>query len=97
MDTRGVPSQTRYACSSTLHICAFTVVVVAGTCAAVALIAGSPLEFGIAMALCAGWLVVVDFIESNLESQRAVSRREVPAAQRSPAYDSCRVVFGRGR
>ncbi len=80
---------------TTLHLCAITVSVVSGTCALVALIAGSPLEFGVALALCAAWLIAADFIESGVERERehAARRRAVPPTHRTPVLDSCHVIF----
>ena len=80
---------------TTLHICAITVSVVSGTCALIALTAGSPLEFGVALAFCAAWLIAADFIESGIERERerAARRRAVPPTHRSPAHDAFHVVF----
>jgi hypothetical protein len=98
MDTPGIPPRTRHLRLTTLHICAITLSVVSGTCALVALAAGSPLEFGVALALCAAWLIGADFIESNVERERerAARRRAVPPAPLRPAHDTCRVMFVRG-
>ena len=71
---------------TSLHICAITVSVVSGTCALIALTAGSPLEFGVALAFCAAWLIAADFIESGIG-------RAVPPTYRSPAHDALTVVF----
>ncbi len=61
-----------------LQISAIAVTAVSGVCAIVALIAGSPLEFGVAMALGAGWLIAADFIDSSVGQQRADRRRTDP-------------------
>jgi uncharacterized membrane protein len=66
MDTPANLSRTRHPRLTTLHICAITLSVVSGTCALVALAAGSPLEFGVALALSAAWLIAADFIESGV-------------------------------
>ncbi|MGA9490908.1 MAG: hypothetical protein WBV80_11765 [Mycobacterium sp.] len=80
---------------TTLHICAITMSVLSGACALVALTAGSPLEFGVAVAFCAAWLIAADFIESGIERERerAARRRAVPPTHRSPAHDALHVVF----
>jgi uncharacterized membrane protein len=83
MDTPGIPSRTRHPRPTTLHICAITLSVVSGTYALVALAAGSPLEFGVAVAFCAAWLIAADFIETNVEREREHAARgyAVPASQ----------------
>jgi hypothetical protein len=95
MATPGIPSRTRHPSITTLHICAITISVMSGTCALVALAAASPLEFGVALALCAAWLIAADFIESSVERERerTVRRCAVPAAQLNPAHDSRRVIL----
>ena len=78
---------------TTLHTIAITIAVLSGTYALVALVAGSPLEFGVALALCgAGW-ITADFIERTVERERAARRCAVPAARLNPGYRSCHVVF----
>jgi hypothetical protein len=95
MATPNVSSRTRHPSITTLHICAITISVFSGTCALVALAAGSPLEFGVALAFCAAWLIAVDFIESSVERERerAARRCALPAAQLNPAHDSRRVIL----
>jgi len=62
-----------------LHTAAMALAAVAGCCALAALIAGSPLQFGIALALCgAGW-IAVDFIDRTPD--RAPRRCPVPAVR----------------
>ncbi len=66
-----------------LHVSALTIVVLAGACAMVALVAGSPLEFGGALAVSgAGW-IAADFIEWMAADEHCDSRCAIPAA-RSP-------------
>jgi hypothetical protein len=92
MATPGIPPQARDPRMTTLRTGAITVAVLSGTCALVALIAGSPLEFGVALALCgAGW-TAADFIEWTVERERAARRCAVPAARLNPGYGSCHVV-----
>ena len=93
MATPGIPSQARDPRMTTLHTGAITIAVMSGICALVALVAGSPLEFGVALALCgAGW-IAADFIEWTVERERAACRCAVPAARLKPGYGSCHVVF----
>jgi hypothetical protein len=92
----GIPSQTRDSYISTLRVCAIAISAVSGICAVVALAVGSPLEFGVAMALCAGWLIAADFIESSAEGQRAARQLAVPSAQFKRASEPYRVVFAGG-
>jgi hypothetical protein len=87
----GIPPQTRN--SYTLRVCAIAVSAVSGICAAVALAVGSPLEFGVAMALSAGWLIAADLIESNVEGRRATRQRAIPSAQFNRPFAPYRVVF----
>ncbi len=69
---------------------AITIVFLSGTLALVALSVGSPLQFGIALALCgAGW-IVTDFIEST--DTGSARRRVVPAERLDRGYGTCRVV-----
>ncbi|MCV7329586.1 hypothetical protein [Mycobacterium cookii] len=66
-----------------------------GACALVALTAGSPLEFGIAVAFCAAWLIAADFIESGVERdrERAARKHATPPAHRTPTYNPSHVIF----
>jgi len=63
MASPGIAQQARDPRVTALHASALTIAVLSGTCALVALVAGSPLEFGVALALCgAGW-IAADFID----------------------------------
>jgi hypothetical protein len=77
---------------TTLQLSTIAVTTVSAVCALAALIAGSALQFGVATALGAGWLIAADFIESSVGSPRAIRRRAVPAAQFNRALAPCRVV-----
>lgn len=71
------------------------VAVVSGLCALAALVAGSPLQFGAALALFgAGW-IATDFIERTVERQqeRIARPRAVAVARHAPAYRPSRVVY----
>ena len=93
MATPGIPPQARDPRMTTLHIGAITIAVLSGAYALVALVAGSPLEFGVALALCgAGW-IAADFIEWTVEVERAARRCAVPVARLNPGYGPCHVVF----
>ncbi len=89
----GIPSQTPNPYFTTLRLCAFAVTAVSSICAVVALIAGSALEFGVAMALSAGWFIAADFIESSVEGRRAAHPGAVRAGKPNRAADPCRVLF----
>jgi hypothetical protein len=58
---------------------AIVVAIVSGFYALAALVVGSPLEFGVALASCGGCWVAADFIEWTVERERAAGRRPVPA------------------
>jgi len=61
-----------------MHTGAVAVAFVSGTLALLAMLVGSPLQFGVALALCgAGW-IVAHFVEQLAEQDFAQSRR--PAA-----------------
>ena len=75
-----------------LHASAITVAVLSGICALAALAAGSPLEFGGALALCGGGWVAADFIAWTVEGERADRPRATFPARIGPAYGSFRVV-----
>ncbi|ORB72996.1 hypothetical protein [Mycobacterium scrofulaceum] len=78
-----------------LHAVTLVVAVVSGICALVALSAGSPLQFGVALALFgAGW-IASDFIERTVEcgQERLPRQRAVAVARTVPAYRPTRVVY----
>jgi hypothetical protein len=56
-------------------------------------VVGSPLEFGVALALCGAAWIAADFIERTVDRERAARRRAVPAARLNPGYGSCHAVF----
>lgn len=67
---------------------AIVVAIVSGFYALAALLVGSPLEFGAALALCGVCWVAADFIEWTVERERAAGRRPVPAALLNSGYGS---------
>lgn len=80
MASPGVAQQAKGPRVTALHVSALTIVVLAGACAMVALVAGSPLEFGGALAVSgAGW-IAADFIEWMVEDEHCDSRCAIPAA-----------------
>ena len=95
MATPGIPPQARDPRMTTLHTGAITSAILSGACALVALVVGSPLEFGVALALCGAAWIAADFIERTVERERerAARRRAVPAARLNPGYGSCHAVF----
>jgi hypothetical protein len=76
-----------------IHTCAIGVALVCGSYALVALITGSPLEFGIALALCgAGW-VAANYIEWTVEHDRRARPRVRPARVVNADHWSTHAVF----
>jgi hypothetical protein len=71
---------------TTLHTGAITSAILSGACALVALVVGSPLEFGVALAFCGAAWVAADFIERTVERERAARQRAVFAPS-APRWD----------
>jgi hypothetical protein len=67
---------------------AVIVAIVSGFYALVALMVGSPLEFGAALASCGACWVAADFIEWTVQHERAAGRRPMPAALLHSGYGS---------
>ncbi len=93
MATPGIPPQARDPRMTTLHTGAIAIAVLSGTCALVAFAVGSPLQFGVALALCGAAWIAADFIEWTVEHDGAARRCAVPVARLTPGYGPCRVVF----
>ncbi|KKC02569.1 hypothetical protein AWC17_04550 [Mycobacterium nebraskense] len=89
----GIAPQTREPRVTLLYAGTLVLAVVSGICALVALAAGSPLQFGVALALFgAGW-IVTDFIERSERRQERFPRPCVDTVARTvPAYRPSRVV-----
>lgn len=70
-----------------LHTAAIVVALVSGSYALIALVVGSPVEFGIALALCgAGW-VGADFVERRAErADSGLRRTPIPDAAKMPPH-----------
>lgn len=92
-----VPPQLHDPCVTALHAGAVVVTVVAGICALVALAAGSPLQFGSALAVFAAGWIAADFFQSAAGREPAVQRYAVPAERPRLRHESCRVVYAGGR
>lgn len=58
-----------------IHSAAIMVSVVSGTFALVAMLVGSPLSFGLALALCGTGWIVTHFVERMAEQDRRAARR----------------------
>ena len=72
LTTSTSPPRRRY---TVIHSVAIIVSVASGTFALVAMLVGSPLSFGLALALCgAGW-IVSHFVERVVEQDAGVPRR----------------------
>jgi hypothetical protein len=67
---------------------AIVVAVVAGFYALAALLVGSPLEFGVALASCGGCWVAADFIGWAAERERSAGEWPVTAALLNSGYGS---------
>jgi hypothetical protein len=65
---------------------AIAVAIVSGICALVALLVGSPLEFGVALASCGLCWVAADSIEWTVQRERAAGRQPVLAALLNSGY-----------
>lgn len=69
-----------------LHTGAIIVATVSGSYALVALLFGSPLELGLALALCAACWIAAHFIEQTVERERDAYTRAVLAARFNAGY-----------
>lgn len=71
---------------SVIHGSAIAVAFTSGTLALMALLVGSPLQFGVALALCgAGW-IVTHFVEQLAEQELAQPKQAVCAADLVHGY-----------
>ena len=72
---------------ASVHAAAISVAFVSGTLALVALLLGSPLEFGSALAVCGTAWIVANFAERLAEEKRTHYRRTLTSTRRptSPA------------
>jgi len=93
MATLGIAPQARNPRMSALHAGATTIAALSGICALAALVAGSPLQFGVALALSGAAFIAADFIEWTAKSERIARRRVVPTARPNTDYGSRHVVF----
>jgi hypothetical protein len=67
---------------ASVHAAAISVAFVSGTLALVALLLGSPLEFGSALALCGTAWIVANFAERLAEQKRTHHRRTLTSTRR---------------
>ena len=96
MAKSAIPPQSHDPRVTALHAGAVVVTAVSGICALVALAAGSPLQFGSALAaFAAGW-IAADFFQSAVGREPAVQRCAVPAERPRSRHESCRVVYAGG-
>ena len=68
---------------ATLHTTAMTSAVLSGAYALVALCVGTPLEFGVGLALCGAFWLAADLTDWPAAAARSPHRRPAPAAQAS--------------
>lgn len=73
---------------------AIAVAIVSGICAMVALLVGSPLEFGVALASCGLCWVAADSIEWTVQRERAAGRQPALAALLNSGYSSYPACVG---
>ena len=78
---------------TTFHTGAIVIAILSGSYALVALLVGSPLEFGVALALCGACWVAAHFIEWTVERERAARGGIVLAAPLNSGYGSSHAVF----
>lgn len=88
MAAPAAPSQIHDPTLTMLRIGAVASVIVSGTLALLAFIFGSPLEFGVAVAIGAGWFIADDLVMSMLKRERVACRPAVRALPRSYGQDS---------
>lgn len=86
MAASGIPQHPGRRRMTAAHTVAIVIATVSGSYALVALLFGSPLEFGLALALCAVCWIVAHFIERTVERDRAAYTRAALAARFSPGY-----------
>lgn len=89
-----IPPQIRDPRVTLIYASTLVLTVVSGICALVALAVGSPLQFGVTLALFgAGW-IVTDFIERSERRQERFARPCVDTiARTAPTYRPSRVVY----
>lgn len=78
-----------------LRIGTIVSVVVSGTIALMAFIFGSPLEFGVALAICAAWWITDDLIAATAQGGRLARDRVIPG--KFSDHPGHIVLLGRGR
>lgn len=75
MATLSHPSQARDTRVTALRTGAIASAIVSGTYALVALAIGTPLEFGVALALCGASWIAADYLERTVQRARTIRRR----------------------
>ncbi len=98
MATPGMPPQAPDPRVATLYASALVVAVVSGICALAALAVGSPLQFGVALALFGAAWITADFTQRTVERERELAARRcaIPVPTRHPGYGYSRVVYAGG-
>ncbi|HTX96725.1 MAG TPA: hypothetical protein VME67_18830 [Mycobacterium sp.] len=93
MATRGIPLQAKDSYVAAFRAGIVTVAAISGILALVALAAGSPLQFGLALASFGAAWIAADFLASRVERGRATQPCMAPIARPYPGYRSRRVVY----
>ncbi len=79
-----------------VYIGAVMLTVVSSACALAALAVGSPLQFGVALALCAAGWIATDFAQRTVEPTQFTRRCAVVRVRVNPGHGSGRVVYAGG-
>lgn len=93
----GTPTPSRIPPLTVLRAGAIVSAVVSGALALLAFIFGSPLQFGVALAICAGWWIADDFAVSALGGRRAAARRPAAVRRGGAVYAANHPVFAERR
>ncbi|TAM72154.1 hypothetical protein [Mycobacterium sp.] len=95
MPTPGMAPHQRAARVTPLYAAALIVTAVSGLCALFALAAGSPLQFGVALAMLGGGWIAADFLDRTVERthERAAPHTGVKAPPPLAGSCPCRVVY----
>ncbi|MBY0443352.1 MAG: hypothetical protein K2Q25_14645 [Mycobacteriaceae bacterium] len=77
MTTAGFPVPVRGLRATTAHATATIIAILTGSYALVALLIGSPLEFGLSLAVCSTCWIAAYYVERTVEQEHASARRIV--------------------
>lgn len=86
MTTASFPLQARDLRITTLHAAATIIAILLGGYALVALVSGSPLEFGLALAGCGACWIAAHFLEWTVEREQVSRSRAVVRGRFNPDH-----------